>query len=195
MAQPSAEPKVPKDAGFSILQNEPDPPEIVPSPTDESKRDRKAKSKRKWNIRRRTSKKVLVFCDLDGCLADFDAGVFALINKLPKDVRGDPEASTKMWEAIQEDPMFYESLPWTKDGKQLWEYLVQFTEQNSTTFEKPVILTGLPRFVDRASKAKKVCCRVCQVCVKCEIHCQAVAFDCRHGVPRILGVEQRLNAA
>jgi len=71
-----------------------------------------------------------LFLDLDGVLADFDAGVLKATGSLPSDL-GDKQ----MWPVLARTPGFYEHLPWMADGRDLWE----FSRSHS-----PTILTGLP---------------------------------------------------
>jgi len=58
-----------------------------------------------------------IFCDLDGVLCDFDAGVRLLsqgrsANSLPSELK---------WDLIAKADRFYERLPWTVDGERLWK--------------------------------------------------------------------------
>jgi hypothetical protein len=71
-----------------------------------------------------------LFLDLDGVLADFDAGVLKATGKLPSDMN-----VRQMWPVLARTPGFYEHLPWTAEGRELWA----FSRPHS-----PVILTGLP---------------------------------------------------
>lgn len=71
-----------------------------------------------------------LFLDLDGVLADFDAGVLKATGKLPADL-GD----RRMWPVLARTPGFYEHLPWMADGRDLWNFAKPY---------KPTILTGLP---------------------------------------------------
>jgi len=72
-----------------------------------------------------------LFLDLDGVLADFDAGVALATGKTP-DQLGD----RVMWPLIARTPGFYDRLPWMPDGRDLWEFCRR---------HRPTILTGLPR--------------------------------------------------
>jgi len=74
--------------------------------------------------------KYKLFLDLDGVLADFDAGVLASCGKLPGELM--PRV---MWPILARTKDFYAKLPWMKDGKELWERCKPFD---------PVILTGIP---------------------------------------------------
>ena len=71
-----------------------------------------------------------LFLDLDGVLADFDAGVVAATGQLPS-VLGD----RRMWPILARTRGFYEHLPWMADGKELWAF---------SRPHRPVILTGIP---------------------------------------------------
>jgi hypothetical protein len=71
-----------------------------------------------------------LFLDLDGVLADFDAGVARASGKTPADL--DPR---RMWPLLAKTPGFYDLLPWMADGRELWEFARGY---------QPTILTGLP---------------------------------------------------
>lgn len=86
-----------------------------------------------------------LFVDLDGTLVDFEKGVHDVFG-VPIDRV--PEA--RMWAVLNRTPDFYANLPWLPDGKQLWDYCVDF---------EPTILTGCPKsFTDRAALDKKIWC-------------------------------------
>jgi hypothetical protein len=74
--------------------------------------------------------KYLVFCDLDGVLADFEQGIK---NKFNKNV--DEINPSLMWGVINKSKSFFETLPWMPKGKELWEKIREY---------KPIILTGVP---------------------------------------------------
>jgi hypothetical protein len=74
--------------------------------------------------------KYRLFLDLDGVLADFDAGVFRATGHLPADL-GD----RRMWPILARTPGFYDTLPWIADGRGLWAFALP---------HRPVIVTGLP---------------------------------------------------
>mmetsp|Transcript_18378 Transcript_18378/g.42563 ORF Transcript_18378/g.42563 Transcript_18378/m.42563 type:complete len:331 (+) Transcript_18378:125-1117(+) len=82
--------------------------------------------------RRHASSSFHIFCDLDGVLCDFDAGV----RTLHWDGLG-PDAMSKrqMWRLIGRSKKFYETLPWTHDGRRLWDAIRPY---------HPDILTGVP---------------------------------------------------
>ena len=71
-----------------------------------------------------------LFLDLDGVMADFDAGVARVTGRLPHEL-----SSRDMWRAVARARGFFADLPWTHDGRALWE---------ATRHLTPVVLTGLP---------------------------------------------------
>jgi len=73
----------------------------------------------------------IIFCDLDGVLADFEQGAINKFNKLPSQIKPDV-----MWSAINKSNRFFETLPWMPNGRQLWSHIKQYN---------PIILTGIPR--------------------------------------------------
>lgn len=68
-----------------------------------------------------TITKHIIFCDLDGVLADFEQGVR---NKFNKNI--DELNRSLMWSQI----------PWMPKGRELWSHIEKYN---------PVILTGVPR--------------------------------------------------
>jgi hypothetical protein len=78
-------------------------------------------------------KRFHVYCDLDGVLVDFEAGVRKLFNG-----KGTKSVQThSMWAAITKADAFYKNLSWTEDGKELWEAIRCLS---------PDILTGVAMF-------------------------------------------------
>jgi len=72
-----------------------------------------------------------IFVDLDGVLADFDAGFGeAFGGSAPSD------AKTR-WQHIEKTPGFFESLPWADGGRRLWRHVCQ-------TGLPVTILSGVP---------------------------------------------------
>lgn len=88
-----------------------------------------------------------IFCDLDGVLVDFEAGVKSINRgRGPDDMQ-----LNSMWRSIAQANNFFERLPWTKDGKQLWQSLVNELQH----LKSLDILTGVPsNFVFREQKFK-----------------------------------------
>jgi hypothetical protein len=86
-----------------------------------------------------------IFCDLDGVLCDFDAGVRRINNG-----KGADDMHLKeMWRTVARADSFYANLPWTTDGRDLWEAICHL---------KPDILTGVPMH-EKAGQEKADWCR------------------------------------
>lgn len=103
-----------------------------------------------------------LYVDLDGVLADFDAGyekVFGL--------RPDKKADNVDWAAVRKIKDFYLNLPPMPDMHILWSYVSDL---------KPIVLTGVPSSVPEAPANKKAwvnkhlgpvevfCCRSSEKC-------------------------------
>lgn len=73
----------------------------------------------------------ILYCDLDGVLADFDGAVVKRLGKKP-----DQLSSGVMWGTLRKTPGFYENLEWREEGRQLWDAIKKYN---------PIILTGCPR--------------------------------------------------
>jgi hypothetical protein len=87
-----------------------------------------------------------IYCDLDGVLVDFDQGVRDLCNG-----RGPNSMTQKeMWSAITSDGSFFKNLPWTRDGRELWEAIHRLS---------PDILTGVPMVAQSRSDKFLWCIR------------------------------------
>lgn len=81
-------------------------------------------------VRRFHNNLVILYCDLDGVLADFEGGVVKCIGKKPDEL-----SSGVMWSALRKTPGFYENLEWRDEGRQLWNAIKKYN---------PIILTGCP---------------------------------------------------
>lgn len=80
-----------------------------------------------------------VFCDLDGVLVDFAAGVERVTGARPEQI-----SKSRMWRALSKEKEFYSNLPWMKDGKKLWDAIRPLG---------PDILTGVP--MNECSRTEK----------------------------------------
>jgi hypothetical protein len=87
-----------------------------------------------------TNDKIL-FCDLDGVLADFEQGVFELFKKQTSEI-----PPPLLWSKINKSTTFFANLPWTKRGKELWEQIRDYD---------PIILTGVPPGNKTAAEQKR----------------------------------------
>ena len=97
-----------------------------------------------------------IFVDLDGVLVDFDQGVQTLTGQSSKAV-----SSAQLWSAIARADHFYRTLPWTRDGEELWETLRQ-----QQPHLRPSILTGVPRTQsESAARDKHAWCQR-ELCVE-----------------------------
>ena len=72
----------------------------------------------------------IIFCDLDGVLANFEKGVSNRFNKPPDKLK-----PAIMWGVINKSNTFFETLPWMPRGRELWEEIKKYD---------PIILTGVP---------------------------------------------------
>jgi 5'(3')-deoxyribonucleotidase len=75
--------------------------------------------------------KHIIFCDLDGVLADFETGVINKFNKHPDQIK-----PAVLWSCIKKSKTFYETLPCMPRAKELWNNIRKY---------HPIILTGVPR--------------------------------------------------
>jgi len=96
-------------------------------------------------LRNGTLTDPILFCDLDGVLADFEQGV---LNKFKKDVLN---INTKLlWSVINKSETFFETLPWMPRGRELWSQISEF---------HPIILTGVPPGSATAAQQKINWCK------------------------------------
>ena len=93
-----------------------------------------------------------IFCDLDGVLVDFDRGFLELPENTEKLTPKEYErknGKNSIWPMIDklgED--FWTNLQWTKDGRELWDYLKRFDPIIlSAPSQHPGCLTGKAKWV------------------------------------------------
>ena len=94
--------------------------------------------------------KYTIFCDLDGVLVDFNRGFMEISEnpeKLSPHAYEELHGKNSIWpilDKLGED--FWADLPWTPDGRELWDYLKQYD---------PIILSAPSRSAEcLAGKAK-----------------------------------------
>lgn len=85
-----------------------------------------------------------LFIDMDGVLADFDAGYQKLTGIRP-DKKVD-NVDNVDWNLVKRTPGFYQNLPPMQDFHIFWKY---FSDLN------PIILTGVPKSVEEAESNKR----------------------------------------
>ena len=95
----------------------------------------------------RRPRKFRVYCDLDGVLVDFCAGIQTLYKDGHTIQNVDDLHRRQMWNKVSQTKDFFANLPWLEQGKVLWETTVQHLE--------PIILTGVP-VVPVESRQQKV---------------------------------------
>lgn len=74
---------------------------------------------------------IRIFCDMDGVLTDFDRG-FKRLRINPKHYTPDEyekkHGKHSIWSLIDKrKDKFWKRLPWTKDGRELWDYLDRYS--------------------------------------------------------------------
>lgn len=93
-----------------------------------------------------------IYCDMDGVLVDFEKGYETLTGK---DIRGNHvKGDSSFWQPIADaGESFWTGLDWMSDGKQLWEYIKQYTpkllsapsrDKSSRTGKEKWVATNLP---------------------------------------------------
>lgn len=86
----------------------------------------------------------LIFCDLDGVLTNFDAGVIRKFKKAPHQL-----PAAVMWSQINKSTDFFQTLPWMPQGQLLWNLIRPYG---------PIIITGIPRGNKTAAEQKRQWC-------------------------------------
>jgi len=110
--------------------------------SDDSKILREILSKK---LKTGTLSRHIIFCDLDGVLADFEQGVKNRFKKSPEELN-----SKMMWSIINKSTTFFETLPWMPKGRELWSKIQKY---------HPVILTGVPNGSNNAIQQKINWCK------------------------------------
>jgi hypothetical protein len=81
-------------------------------------------------------KRLQIYCDLDGVLADFEGGVLAATGCAIGSL-----SAADLWSQVRQVDDFFATLPWTADGQELWGAILQLSASCATP---PEILSGLP---------------------------------------------------
>jgi hypothetical protein len=107
--------------------------------------------------------KYIIYCDLDGVLVDFEAGVQKLFPNHKESINDIP--SKVLWPVLAKATGFYRSLPWMPDGKLLWKTILHISKVLSDKGDGAKlpciqirILTGCPMF-NAAAHDKYQWCR------------------------------------
>lgn len=86
-----------------------------------------------------------LFLDLDGVLADFDAGFEKLFGSRPDRTKGDNHVPN-MWKRIEDHGSFFFDLEPLADWEELWDYAKSYN---------PIILTGAPKELHFVGQQKR----------------------------------------
>ena len=88
--------------------------------------------------------KVKIYCDMDGVLTDFHEAFEMEVGRQPKDYEN-TFGQDRLFDRIAMIINFWVDMPWTEDGKELWNYIKK---------HKPKILTT-PAYSDEECKPGK----------------------------------------
>ena len=69
--------------------------------------------------------KPIIYCDMDGVLADFKTGAQKATGMTINKWMNIPRSKDK-WSPIKNKKDFWSTLPWMSGGKQLWSYITKF---------------------------------------------------------------------
>ena len=105
------------------------------------------------NLREILSKKLktgtliqpIIFCDLDGVLANFEEGVKMKFKKPVDEIK-----PALLWGVINKSNTFFDTLPWMPKGKELWDGIKNY---------HPIILTGVPGCKEKLIEQKIKWCQ------------------------------------
>jgi len=89
-----------------------------------------------------------IFCDMDGVIVDFEKGYYELTGKHTSQIIG---GGNEFWKPLdKEGALFWATLPWMPDGKELWRYIKRY---------KPYILTA-PSMDPSSIAGKEAWCKI-----------------------------------
>lgn len=96
------------------------------------------------------SREFRVFCDLDGVLVDFESGIRRVFPNEPNIHHVTDVRRVDMWRRLEASGPFFETLPWTNQGKALWKLIQPL---------RPDILTGVPAHQSSRTEKYAWCAR------------------------------------
>ena len=90
-----------------------------------------------YKITEEQSQNYIIYCDMDGVIADFDKRFIDLSGMSPNQYE-EKYGTEQFWDFIDNEigVRFWVGIPWMKDGKQLWEYIEKY---------KPTLLSAPSR--------------------------------------------------
>jgi len=89
-----------------------------------------------------------IFCDMDGVIVDFEKGYYELTGKHISQIIG---GGDEFWKPLEEEgALFWATLPWMPDGRELWRYIKKY---------KPYILTA-PSMDPSSRVGKEAWCKM-----------------------------------
>jgi hypothetical protein len=92
-----------------------------------------------------------VYVDLDGVLCDFEHGVRSIFPEMTESMSLQDLERHDMWRRISSQASFFNTLPWAKGGKELWDAVRHLN---------PDILTGVPAsFAESRAEKFEWCAR------------------------------------
>jgi hypothetical protein len=123
-----------------------------------------------------------IFCDLDGVLVDFDFGVRQLETIHEQSKHPHKVKQFKMWSHIPRAKHFYRTLPWTSDGRTLWNTLVQ----NSIALRQPNCDTSTSTTTNTSSSSSSSLQYEIHILTGVPWNCPTAALDKYHWCQREL---------